>query len=98
MPEMLDDENIPEVFEALKKSGKIRFSALSMHNDVAANLDKTVELGHYDGAMIAYNMTAMPPSSVPFSILTGMGLVAMKVARSQQSWHGYSPVAYPETE
>ena len=25
MPEMLDDENIPEVFEALKKSGKSVF-------------------------------------------------------------------------
>ena len=83
MPEMLDDENIPEVFEALKKSGKIRFSALSMHNDVAANLDKAVELGHYDGAMIAYNIGNH--ASLERSILNakqaGMGLVAMKVAK-----------------
>jgi len=84
MPEMLDDENIPEVLEALKKEGKIRFSALSMHNDVAANLDKAVELGHYDGAMIAYNIGnhAALERSILNAKQAGMGLVAMKVARA----------------
>lgn len=84
MPEMLDDENIREVFNALKKKGKVRFAALSMHNDVAANLDKAVALGHYDGAMIAYNIGNH--ASLERSILkakqAGMGIVAMKVARA----------------
>ena len=47
MPEMLDDENIPEVMAELKAAGKIRFAALSMHNDVTGNLEKAIELGHY---------------------------------------------------
>ena len=34
MPEMLESENIREVLAELKSSGKIRFSAVSMHNDV----------------------------------------------------------------
>ncbi len=84
MPEMLDDENIREVFDELKTRGKARFAALSMHNDVAGNLDKAVELGHYDGAMIAYNIGNH--ASLERSILrakeAGMGLVAMKVARA----------------
>jgi len=84
MPEMLDEENIREVFSELKAEGKVRFAALSMHNDVAGNLDKAVELGHYDGAMIAYNIGNH--ASLERSILkakqAGMGLVAMKVARA----------------
>lgn len=84
MPEMLDDENIREVFEELKEKGTVRFAALSMHNDVAANLDKAIELGHYDGAMVAYNIGNH--ASLERSILkakqSGMGIVAMKVARA----------------
>ncbi len=83
MPEMLEDENIPEVIEALKKKGTIRFSALSMHNDVAGNLEKAIELGHYDAAMIAYNIGNH--ASLERLILKahkqGMGIVAMKVAK-----------------
>ncbi len=84
MPEMLDDENIREVFEALKQNGAIRFSAVSMHNDVAANLDKAVELGHYDGAMVAYNIGnhASMERSIQGASKAGMGIVAMKVARA----------------
>ena len=84
MPEMLDDENIREVFDDLKKKGSVRFAALSMHNDVAANLDKAIELGHYDGAMVAYNVGNH--ASLERSLLkakqAGMGIVAMKVARA----------------
>ena len=84
MPEMLDDENIREVFEELKAKGSVRFSALSMHNDVSANLDKAVELGHYDGAMIAYNIGnhAALERSILAAREAGMGIVAMKVARA----------------
>lgn len=42
MPEMLDDENIPEVMAELKAAGKIRFAALSMHNDVTGDRKSVV--------------------------------------------------------
>ncbi|MDA1001698.1 MAG: hypothetical protein O2807_14420, partial [bacterium] len=82
MPEMLDDENIPEVLAELKAAGKIRFSALSMHNDVTGNLEKAIELGHYDGAMAAYNIAnhASLEISLAKAGKMGMGFVAMKVA------------------
>ena len=82
MPEMLDDENISEVMAELKSAGKIRFSALSMHNDVTGNLDKAIELGHYDGAMAAYNIAnhASLETSLAKAATQGMGFVAMKVA------------------
>lgn len=82
MPEMLDDENIPEVLAELKQSGKIRFSALSMHNDVTGNLEKAIELGHYDGAMAAYNIAnhASLEIALEKAGAHGMGFVAMKVA------------------
>ncbi|TLX78209.1 aldo/keto reductase [Labilibacter sediminis] len=83
MPEMLEDENIREVLDDLKRKGVIRFSALSMHNDVAGNLEKAIELGYYDATMIAYNIGNH--ASLDRMILkakeVGMGIVAMKVAK-----------------
>lgn len=82
MPEMLDDENIPEVMAELKAAGKIRFAALSMHNDVTGNLEKAIELGHYDGAMAAYNIGNHASLEITLAKAgeIGMGFVAMKVA------------------
>ncbi|MBK1876498.1 aldo/keto reductase [Pelagicoccus mobilis] len=83
MPEMLDDENIREFFEEFKAEGKMRFSAVSAHNDVAGILDRAIELGHYDGAMLAYNIGnhASLERSIQKAKAIGMGIVAMKVAR-----------------
>ncbi|MFY0651626.1 MAG: aldo/keto reductase [Cyclobacteriaceae bacterium] len=82
MPEMLDDENIIEVLEDLKQKGTIRFAALSMHNDVAGNLERAIELGYYDGAMLAYNIGnhASVDRLIYKANKAGMGIVAMKVA------------------
>lgn len=83
MPEMLEDENIREVMEELKAKGTIRYSALSMHNDVDGNLDKAIDLGFYDGAMFAYNIGnhAALDRLIYKASKKGMGIVAMKVAR-----------------
>ncbi|GAB5562146.1 MAG: hypothetical protein SynsKO_37930 [Synoicihabitans sp.] len=83
MPEELEDENIREVFAQLKAEGKIRFSAASMHNDVAANLEKLIEVGYYDGAMVAYNIGNHASLDIPIRKAkeAGLGIVAMKVAR-----------------
>jgi aryl-alcohol dehydrogenase-like predicted oxidoreductase len=86
MPEMLEDEHIREVLAELKQKGVIRFSALSMHNDVAANLKKAIELGHYNGAMVAYNIGNHESLDglIGQAKQAGMGIVAMKVARILQ--------------
>lgn len=83
MPEMLDDENIREIFDELKQKGIVRFAACSAHNDVAAHLEKAIEVGFYDAMMIAYNIGnhASLDRLVYKAKNAGMGIVAMKVAR-----------------
>ena len=83
IPEMLEDESIREVMDELKQKGIIRASAVSMHNDVAGNLEKTVDLGFYDVSMIAFNIgnyNQVYPA-VKRAADQGMGLIAMKAAR-----------------
>ena len=83
IPEMLEDESIREVMDELKQKGIIRASAVSMHNDVAGNLDKAVDLGFYDVSMIAFNIgnyNQVYPA-VKRAADQGMGLIAMKAAR-----------------
>jgi aryl-alcohol dehydrogenase-like predicted oxidoreductase len=90
VPEELDNEIIAEAFEELKKAGKVRFSGLSTHSDVAEVLTKASTLGHYDMAMPAYNF--LNSNSVDAAIYkasqVGMGIIAMKAARSVEASNG----------
>ena len=54
-----------------------------MHNDVAGNLDKAVDLGFYDVSMIAFNIGNYKQvyPAVKRAADQGMGLIAMKAAR-----------------
>ncbi len=83
IPEMLDDDNIRELFEELKQKGIIRFAGFSAHNDVAGNLEHGIDLGYYDCAMVAYNIAnhAALETLLYRAKQQGMGIVAMKVAR-----------------
>ncbi len=54
-PEDLTPE-IAEVFNDLKRQGKVRFLGVTSHNDPAGVLRKAADLGHYDLAMVAYNV------------------------------------------
>lgn len=83
IPEMLEDESIREVMDELKQKGIIRASAVSMHNDVAGNLEKAVDLGFYDVSMIAFNIGNYKQvyPAVKRAADQGMGLIAMKAAR-----------------
>ncbi|MEX0321412.1 MAG: aldo/keto reductase [Puniceicoccaceae bacterium] len=83
IPEMLDDENIREIFDEFKRKGIARFNAFSAHNDVAGNLAHAIELGYYDGAMVAYNIAnhAALDTLIAKAKNHGMGIVAMKVAK-----------------
>jgi predicted aldo/keto reductase-like oxidoreductase len=83
-PEELEDEILRELLEEFKQKGYIRFSALSMHNDVTGNLEKAIELGIYDGAMPAYNIAnhASLEKLLTDANNIGMGIIAMKVAKA----------------
>lgn len=93
MPEMLDDDILKEVFAEWKQQGVIKASAVSFHNDVSANLSKAIEMGFYDVAMFAYNITnhAALENLIYQGKKADMGLIAMKIARNlamkdQPSW------------
>lgn len=84
MPEMMEDLLIKEIFDDFKQSGKIRFAAVSFHNDVTANLSKVIEAAYYDAAMFAYNIAnhAGLETMVHRANKAGIGLIAMKVAKA----------------
>jgi len=84
MPEMLDDENIYEVLDELKQKGAVRNTAVSFHNDVTANLAKTIDVEYYDVAMLAYNIAnhAGLETLIHKANKAGIGIIAMKVARA----------------
>ncbi|MFY0652576.1 MAG: aldo/keto reductase [Cyclobacteriaceae bacterium] len=79
----LKDEIVAELFTEFKQKGMIRASAVSFHNDVTGNLDAAVKEGYYDAAMFAYNIAnhASVDGSMYKAKRSGMGLMAMKVAR-----------------
>ncbi|MDF7824842.1 aldo/keto reductase [Pontiellaceae bacterium B12227] len=82
MPEMMD-EFLGELFAEFKQKGLIRASATSFHNDVTNNLLNAAEVGYYDAAMFAYNIAnhAALEAAIYKANQSGMGLIAMKVAK-----------------
>ena len=82
LPEELEDETIPSVLEEFKRSGKIRYTGLSIHSDVPRNLMKAADLGHYDVAMVAYNIVNQAGMDMPIleAANKGVGIIAMKAA------------------
>ena len=87
-PEDLTPE-LAEVFNDLKQQGKVRFLGVTSHNDPAGVLKRAAELGHYDLAMIAYNVIngGYVDSSIRLAASKGMGLVAMKTAHAVATHH-----------
>lgn len=82
MPEMMDDI-LRELFAEFKQKGLIRASATSFHNDVTNNLLNAADVGFYDVAMFAYNIAnhAALEAAIYRANQSGMGLIAMKVAK-----------------
>lgn len=82
MPEMMNDL-LGEIFQEFKAKGLVKASAVSFHNDVTGNLLGAVKAGYYDVAMFAYNIAnhAGLEHAMYKANQSGMGLVAMKVAK-----------------
>lgn len=79
-PEELNDD-LFEVQQAAKKTGKIRFAGVSMHFNMSDMLAYLVKRGQTDVALAAYNFTMKPDlgEAIQAARRTGMGIVAMKV-------------------
>ena len=87
-PEDLTPELV-EVFHDLKQQGKVRFLGLTAHNDPGGVLKRAAELGHYDLAMIAYNVIngGYVDNAIRLASSKGMGLIAMKAAHAVATHH-----------
>ena len=83
LPDLMEDELLPELFSEFKQKGMIRAAATSFHNDVGGNLAKAIEVGYYDAVMFAYNIAnhAATEPIMARAKESGLGMVAMKVAR-----------------
>lgn len=77
-PELLD------AVETLKRQGKIRYLAVSAHNDPAAIVRAAANSEYYDMAMVAYNISneSWVAPALEYAKGKDLGIVAMKVARA----------------
>jgi len=95
--------NYPETFEAfeiLKKAGKVRQLGVSSHNDPAGVLEAAAEDNPYSVAMIACNVVNYPymEKALAKASASGVGVIAMKVARAVFPGEGRAPAATERIE
>lgn len=88
-PEELEIPEIYETFLALKKAGNVRFLGVTSHNDPGGVLAKAAELGHYDCAMVAYNVAngGYVEGAIHKARAQDMGVIAMKSAMAVATHH-----------
>lgn len=88
-PEELDMPEIIETFRRLQQQGKVRFLGVTSHTDPAGVLRRAAALGHYDCAMIAYNVIngGYLEHAIREAVARGMGVIAMKVAMPVATHH-----------
>jgi predicted aldo/keto reductase-like oxidoreductase len=87
-----EEVQVPEIFDAfskLKQQGKVRYLGISSHNDPAGILNAAVDTGHYDVAMLAYNVIngGYLESAIKNATEKGMGIIGMKVAHAVATHH-----------
>ena len=78
-----------EVFRDLKRQGKVRFLGVTSHNDPAGILKAAADSGHYDAAMVAYNVIngGYVNEALGHAVDRGLGVIAMKVAHAVATHH-----------
>jgi aryl-alcohol dehydrogenase-like predicted oxidoreductase len=81
--ELLNYPEIFDVFESLKKAGKVRHLGVSAHTDPAGILEAAVQAKIYSVAMVAYNIVNHPRVAPALAAArkADLGVIAMKVAR-----------------
>lgn len=88
-PEEVQIDETFTTFEQLKKEGKVRFLGVSSHNDPAGVLRAARETGHYQVAMVAYNVIngGYMEREIELAKESGMGIIAMKAAMAVATQH-----------
>ena len=89
LAEDLASPAVVEVFRDLRRQGKVRFLGLTSHNDPAGVLEAAADAGHYDAAMVAYNIIngGYVDSALDHAVEKGLGVIAMKVAHAIATHH-----------
>lgn len=87
--EDLGSPAIPEVFADLKRQGKVRFLGVTSHNDPSGVLRAAADAGHYDAAMVAYNVIngGYVNAGLAHANGKGLGVIAMKAAHAVATHH-----------
>ena len=89
LAEDLAPPTIAEVFADLKRQGKVRFLGVTSHNDPSGVLRAAADAGHYDAAMVAYNVIngGYVDASLAHATGKGLGVIAMKAAHAVATHH-----------
>jgi aryl-alcohol dehydrogenase-like predicted oxidoreductase len=89
LAEDLASPAIVEVFRDLKRQGKVRFLGVTSHNDPAGVLRAAADAGHYDAAMVAYNVIngGYVNAALDHATARGLGVIAMKAAHAVATHH-----------
>ncbi len=89
LAEDLASPAIIEVFRDLKRQGKVRFLGVTSHNDPAGVLRAAADAGHYDAAMVAYNVIngGYVDGSLKHAAEKDLGVIAMKAAHAVATHH-----------
>ncbi|WP_165228114.1 aldo/keto reductase [Aquisphaera insulae] len=89
LPEDLASPEIRATFEDLKKQGKVRFLGVTSHNDPAGVARAAADAGHYDAAMVAYNVIngGYVDDALRHAAAKGLGVIAMKAAHAVATHH-----------
>ena len=88
-PEDLNSPEILGTFLELKEQGKVRFLGVTSHNDPAGILRAATDCGHYDAAMVAYNVIngGYLDDAIRHAKAKDIGVIAMKVAMAVATHH-----------
>lgn len=80
---------IAETFRELKRQGKVRYLGVTSHNDPAGVLRAAADAGHYDAAMVAYNVIngGFVNGSLEHAAAKDLGVIAMKAAHAVATHH-----------
>ncbi len=89
LAEDLASPAIVEVFRDLRRQGKVRFLGVTSHNDPAGVLRAAADAGHYDAAMVAYNVIngGYVNAALGHAVDKGLGVIAMKAAHAVATHH-----------
>jgi aryl-alcohol dehydrogenase-like predicted oxidoreductase len=85
----VQNEEMFETIDHLKRQGKIRFFGVSTHNDAAGIITAATNSGKYDMVMASYNIIngGFLEDAIRYAKKNGVGIIAMKAAMAVATHH-----------